>query len=294
MASRFPDPITKDTFPQACEWADRRLRRAKKRRAFIKLAPAITQPVFAVVLAAMVYGMIYDYGTAMTTAYLDKLPQAVQLWERLRPLVYSSAETLPQQLLAWCVPLYLLPMALALAVALLVLVVYHPRRNLPNPQDSAAEQARQLCLTLRGANAMSKIPPSNLVGFWNALFAVVGAAVLFGFVLFALMDSTIEAAVESHAHLANWGLFAAFLVVLLGYQLICLPLTLFQRLLAWCHVPKKALDAAERWFKACQTPPTQEAPQAPADQPAQTPPAQEPPQTPADQPAQTPPAEAKP
>lgn len=243
MTKGFPNPITKDTFPAAYDWADRKRCRAKKKRAFLKAAPVITQPVFALVLTALSYGVLYDHGTAMTAGFLEELPLVVDLWKQLRPLVYRGAQTLPEQLLAWCVPLYLLPMALTVIVALGVQLLYHPGSRKLDLQDSPKEQARQLCVALREAKTMKKISGSNVAGLCNGLFAVVWGLAAIGYLLYCVGGHQEEALNSSHLPMV------ALLGVVVCYQLICLPLTLLQRLLAWHHVPQTVTEAAERWFR---------------------------------------------
>ncbi len=252
MLSSFPNPVTAENFPAAWRYADRKLRWAKKKNLVSRVTVSFAQPIFAAVLVVLAYGLLFENGGNLVNLYLGQLPPIVQAWERIQTFLYQSADTTLQKGLVWAVCLYLLPFAVAAAFTLLILLVYHPQRRSIDPGDDAAEQARQLCLTLRDAKAKSRPPLSNTATFCNVCFAMIWGVLLFGFILFCLQNPEAKELIERQAHTTSVVLAVVFFALLFGYKLICLPLTLLLRLLAHNSVPKYALEESERWFFQCE------------------------------------------
>ncbi len=251
MFSSFPNPIGEETFPAAWTWANRKLRRSRKARLISRVTLPAAQPFFFAAMMVFLYSLLYDCGGDLVMAYLKKVPRILEYWQTLRMHLFPDGETGWAQAKVWAVLLWGIPFCVSLAAALPAALLYYPRKRPLDPQDSPEEQARQLCLLLREAKANTAPRSSDLVGFCFLFFAIVWAALLFGFLFFCWENPATRAAVDSMAHTANLLLFAAFVAMVLGYRLIYLPLGVLLRLLSFCHVPKSVLAESERWFAQC-------------------------------------------
>lgn len=279
MSFGFPQPVTRETFPDAWKYAGRKLRWAKKRGVIARTILPLAHPFYTAAMAFLSFGIFYGRVHPLVTKYLNQQPGIVAVWQKFQGVIYASAETEAQKRVVWAVLLYLIPFALSVVLALLISLCYYPKGRKPDPSDSAMEQARQMCITLREAKAASKAPKSHVVGFCNFAFALVWCVVILGFLLFCQKEPSVKAWIEENTARFNVALFAAFVVLAAGYWLLSLPLTLAQRLLTLTIVPKKAMAAAEDWFVQCEAASdsanAQEAPQPTAAEPAQHASAQE-------------------
>lgn len=248
----FPSPITAETFPKACRWAARKLQWAQRRVPVARVTGLIAHPIYLMVLLVLSFGTLYQQNIPLVNAYLDKAPQIVSLWKQIRLFLYPATASTFQQGLAWARFLYLVPLALSCLAALAVFLVYHPKPRKPDPSDTPAEQARQLCLLLREVKSKSKPPKQDILAVCNILFGAVWLFVAFGLLLFAFGNPETRDYVFDQAHLANLALFLAFLVMALCYRIIALPLTLFLRLICTTWVPKQVLSLSEDWFARCE------------------------------------------
>ncbi len=251
MLASFPKTVNTESFSSAWTWAERRLRRAKRASLIGRVSLPAAQPFFFAAMMLLLYSLLYDCGGPLVMAYLKQAPQILDWWKQLRLHLFPNGETGLDQAKVWAVLLWAVPFCAAGIAAAPVALLYHPRRRALDSGDSPAEQARQLCLLLREAKAKTQRRDSDLAGFCFLFFAMFWAALLLGFILFCQKNPATRAAVDAMAHTTNLLLFVSFVILILCYRLIYLPLGFMLRLLRLCPVPNAALEGAEGWFSHC-------------------------------------------
>ncbi len=248
----FPVPLKEASFPDAWKWANKKLCWAKKKRLMAKAAAVAAYPFFTSVLLIFTYGNLYDLHSPLLSRYLSAWPTLVGLWEKARPVLYENTVTPRQQQSLQLFLLYLVPLAACAAVALIVALLYHPRRRDVEPSDSPQEQANKLCQLLQTATAEARPPKDEIRGFCHTAFACLCFLFWVMYIPFTLSTEAVALAGSGLLSQSVKYLVLAAMGFTLGYWVLRLPLTICIRLLSFCHVPSRALAEAESWLERCQ------------------------------------------
>lgn len=245
MGKKAFESITLDNFEQQWKLMAVRRRSAMRGALVRRLVDLPVQIVFFTAFLLLSLGIFYEMGGRLIRDYIDLVPQAGELWEQVRDVLYRGAEGESQRILRSLMLLYLPAAAAALLIWLLVRLLYHPRtlkRTGDGKQD--AWQLRAMAVHVRTYAEREEGRSEN---FFSMLVGVIMAALLLGLMLYAsnkpqLRDEVVAASEDANVRMLTYG-FALFAC----YRFLFLPLKWFLRLLHRTPVPEGMVQEAERY-----------------------------------------------
>lgn len=245
MGKRKFESITADNFDQ--QWDHiASMRRSAMRRALVRrLVDVPVQIVFFASFLVLSLGIFYEMGGGLIRDYIDLVPQAGELWNRIAAVVYRGAEGESQRIIRSLMLLYLPPTAVALLIWMLVQLLYHPRT--PKKTGDGKQDAWQLRAMAVHVRTYADREEGRSENFFSMLVGVTMAALLLGLMLYAntkpqLRDEVMAASEDANVRMLAYG-FALFAC----YRFLFLPLKWFLRLLHRTWVPEGMVQEAERY-----------------------------------------------
>ncbi len=227
-----PTPITNENFQSAWKRIARKQRWAMKKALIRRTAVALAQLVFGCVFTVLAAGVIYKTGGALTKSFLSQMPQLMNWCARISGAVLEGAPEGSAWIVRCVLLLCVVPFGVALVAAVPVVVLYHP--IVPKQTGAMREDAWQLWSMAKRAREYSQKGGNDI--------AVIFAVLLGMFtVLFTLGDKS-----GGEITPAQGVLHGA--KVIIGYQIVNLPLRLLLMPLHFCHVPKSLVEAARQYY----------------------------------------------
>ncbi len=218
--------------------ANRYLRKAKKQLLQEKMMQLVAQPVFLLCALVLSYGILTTLSNPLVQGFLPKIPVLPRLWELFSLHVLLPEYSLPQAIAVSLASCWLLSVAAALPLYLLVSLCYWPR-GLKMPQDASAQlQASYRHAALRQLKQAAEQKVQNPASACNFLYAIVSVAGMLVFLIYAMNDAQRDA----QGTRVGWVLLAAGIVLSLAYRFVSLPVTLLCRLMCFRRYPR-ALQA---------------------------------------------------
>lgn len=146
MENPNPFPITEENFPQCWDYVDKRRRTARKKARIFKTGSFLSGLTFLLLVIYSGHGLLYTYLNGKYCEFLAWVPYFSDSWQ-----IVSSTLLNPEA--PWYINL--LPLLLAsysaadlvfLAVALVLLLLYHPLKKKLPQEGTQQEKAKQMTL----------------------------------------------------------------------------------------------------------------------------------------------------
>ena len=292
MAS-FPNPITNENFSVAWRIGCRKYKDAKVKAAIRRIAKPIAELLFFPGFLVLAFGASMTFSTPNVSALIGRVPILSGLWQQLEALLFASADTVPEQILRAAIALYAIPLAVFLIVALIVVLVYHPRTYAVS--GNAYQDSQALWTMARHALTESRSKGKDVSGTLALISGILAALGALAVIFYWLLVPGGEDVLAGIGVANTLKLFALALILIFSYSLVVLPLTLLMRLVCWTPISRHFPERAESYCRgqnrgpfpvaaapvpaaaapAAQAvaaePPVAEQPEAPAEAPAETP-----------------------
>lgn len=245
MAKTKFESITAENFDQQWKLMAARRRSAMRGALVRRLVDLPVQIVFFASFLLLSVGIFYEMGGGLIREYIDLVPQAGDLWNRIAAVVYRGAEGEAQRILRSLMLLYLPPSAVALLIWLLVRLLYHPRT--PKRTGDGKQDAWQLRAMAVHVRTYAQREEGRSENFFSMLVGVTMAALLLGLMLYANTKPQLQAQVQAESEDANVRMLAYGFALFACYRFLFLPLKWFLRLLHRTRVPEGMVQEAERY-----------------------------------------------
>lgn len=243
----FPTPITNESFPRAWRFVSRKYRWALKKKALKKYALPIGQLLFFPAFWIAALGTVCSYAPPTVKAIVSRVPVLTQIWQKVTEVLPSAAGSVTQQIISLCCLLYLIPLAAYCLVALVILLVYHPKT--PSLSGSASKDAETLWTMSRHAQLNAWHRERDIAGSLALITGILAvAAICCGIFLVA-----IPAGIPVFAGVPlteNLHFFVLALILIFSYGLLNLPLSLLLRAFSRCHVSQELASTAEVYCRS--------------------------------------------
>jgi len=131
-------PVTWETLPQCWPYIDGLRRKARRKSSIAKIGGFLTNLFFLFTLLFLGNGLIYRHLSGPYHRFLDSLGFFTPLWSKVSGLLLKSGDTLAMQILKLLLFAYGVSMLLFAALALIIVLVYHPR-NRQMPEGTYAD-----------------------------------------------------------------------------------------------------------------------------------------------------------
>lgn len=184
--------ITPENFDSCWQFIDRLRRKSRRMNAIARIGGFFANLFFLFSLLFLANGILYNHFHGYYHAFLDSLPVFPQLWAYITQLFLNPGDGLTAEIGKLLPAAYGLSMLLFLALALLIALLYHPRRR-QVPAGTYAEQTQLLSKAAQEAwtkSYQTKISTSMA----SALLVIVAAFILlFAYTIFREDANEVEA-----------------------------------------------------------------------------------------------------
>ena len=173
------EPITRETFPKAWKYAQRRLYRTRKKAVVRSLVTTVSQMLFFCTFTILAYGLLYELSAGDLHDFLGKTKGAVLSWEKFSAILLGGTETEAGRLARLVLFLYGVPLGASLTAALAVGLLYHPgSMRLP---DTEPEQAGALLAAIQNLRTVRAKKYTGVTAFCALVYGLIalGSAVFF-------------------------------------------------------------------------------------------------------------------
>lgn len=239
----YRSPITPENFQSAWNYSCKKCRQAKKRTLVRKIAVPVSQLLFFLAFLLLTYGIAYDGFPGLIRSFLSKIPYTAEIWLPFSALLLDSAPGYEQQVIRMVLFLYGVPLAAALLLWLLSLLLYHPRK----PVLSADPELHSSDLLSAARQAWQYRTPKHVstVPFFSVFFAFILVGSCVAFMLYYKNDPTVFRYLQAGMAQASFYFVLSCLIVFVSYMILNLPLRLMVSLLYRCRVPERLLKDAD-------------------------------------------------
>lgn len=245
MKKQTFDPITTENFTQQWEIVASRRRTAMRRAVVRRAVDVPVQIIYFAAFLILSFGIFYEMGGTLIRDYLDQVPQAGALWNRIAAAVFRGAEGENQRILRSFMLLYLPPIGAALLIWLLVRLLYHPKT--PKRTGDEKQDAWQLRVMAVHVKTYAAREEGRSENFFSMFVGVTMAALALGLMIFANNIPELRDQVQAEAVNANVRLLAYGIALFVCYRILFLPLKWFLRLLHRTRVPESMVQETERY-----------------------------------------------
>ena len=180
MRNNFPFPVTPENFSVCWDYVDVRRRKARSRAAIAKVGGFIANLVFLLCILLGANGLIYQHFHGPYHAFLAQSDLFTRIWDSVAGLLLTAADSLPLQAVKLLGASYVLSTVVFLMIALVVSLVYHPRKQ-AEPDGSYPEKTAALVSAAREARGCSYRTRLNTSVMSVVLVVALAFALLLGF-----------------------------------------------------------------------------------------------------------------
>lgn len=238
-------PITPDNFDSCWQYIDHLRRNASRKSAIARFGGFLANLVLLFSLLFAVNGLIYSHFRGSYHFFLASIPLFSDLWTKVSLFLLNPGDTLTAQSIKLLLGAYGISILLFLTLALLISLIYHPRRR-PVPEGTYAARTELLSKAAQEAWSWSyKTKISTSLA--STLLVIVAAFALFFAYTIHLKDATAAQALLSifptHDYATN-----AMIYVLVAYficHIFSTILLLLTRFIYRCRFPYEVMDQAE-------------------------------------------------
>lgn len=255
-----PPVVSEENFQNAWRYAKRKHYWAKKTALVRRITAPLAQFLFFWGFMILVYGAALNMVHPTVTAFLSAEPGIVALWDKFAAIVFASAETEAQRLMACAGVLYALPFAVILPIALAIFLFYHP---LPQKQTGdKAQDAFTLRSMAKHAQVYAKQQEPKMLLTCRVFAGVFIGIAFFGYMIYCLNVPEMKQIIIDQRTKAPTRILILTFAAILSYRIVNLPLLLLLRLIAISYVPKKFVEDTEAYHislskETCSTPTTE-------------------------------------
>lgn len=178
LHKNFPFPVTPENFSACWDYVDLRRRKARSRAAIAKLGGFLANLVFLLCILLGANGLIYQHFQGPYHTFLAQSHQFTQVWDAAAGLLLNAHDTLAVQVLKLLGASYALSIGVFLVIALVVSLVYHPRKQ-AEPDGTYTEKTAALVSAAREARGCSYRTRLNT----SVMSVVLVVALAFGLLL---------------------------------------------------------------------------------------------------------------
>lgn len=240
-----PPVVSEENFHNAWNYAVRKHYWAKKAALVRRVTAPLAQFLFFWGFMILVYGAALNMVHPTVTAFLSAEPGVVALWDKFAAIVFASAETEAQRLMACAGVLYALPFAVVLPVALGIFLFYHP---LPQKRTGdKAQDAFALRSMTKHAQLYAKQKEPKMLLTCRVFAGVLIGILFFGFIVYCMNDPEMKQIIIDQRTKVAVPTLILTLGTILSYRVVNLPLLLMLKLIAISYVPKKFVEDTENY-----------------------------------------------
>ncbi len=225
-------PITPENFKTAWKYAAGKQRAAMKKSLIRRTAVALAQIAFGCVFTVLATAIIYETGGSLARNFLNQIPKVVDWCRAVCGAVLEGAPEGTAWIIRCALLLWVLPFGIAFAASVPVTLLYHP--SVPKQTGAMSEDAWNLWAMAKRAREYSRKGGNDVALIFAVLLGMFT-------VLFVLGDKS-----GGEITPAQGVLYGA--AVIIGYQIVNLPLRLLMLPLHFSHVPKAFIAEAERCY----------------------------------------------
>lgn len=229
MAAGF-SPITSENFQTAWKIVARKHRRSMKKALIRRFPVMLAQLFFGCVFLILAFGVIYESGAPGARSFLDQIPEAMNWCSRVAATILEGAPDGTEWIIRCAILLCLIPFLIAFAATVLIVLLYHPIT--PKQTGDLSEDSWRLWSMAKRAKEYSKKSGNDTAIVLSVLLGLFT-------VLFALGEKQ-EAVSPMQAVLYG-------IAVIIGYNVVNLPLRLLLTAMHFCYVPKAMLEETEHF-----------------------------------------------
>ncbi len=164
-------PVVSGNFEENWKIVDAERRTAKKKYITMNVASFFSNMVFAVLTFFSVNCLIHDHMKGSYCDYLEEIPYALPIWEKVTSLFLKPGQCWQLQVGLTALVVYAICFIVCGLFVLLVLALYHPSKK-DIPTESPRENAAQMLTMARDARRYANRTVTNGSAFWALLFMI--------------------------------------------------------------------------------------------------------------------------
>lgn len=243
-------PVTQENFPQAWEWVDAKRRKNTVRKFVRKIAGAVGNLVFFLLMCVVQYSVLMWLELPGVTQILEKCPLLPQVWAWLLQFMHARQLGPWEGLGILLAAVYGISLAAALLTSGLVRLCCRPKAK-PVPEGDVMETSRLLQEEAERLAVYAKNSYTSTNTWYNILFAMIPA------VLFSVVG--VQAGItgdETAQMLIANVLYSPFFIpgllgIWMGYAILAYVVILFSRLLCFLRLPEGYLEQIRQYALEC-------------------------------------------
>lgn len=178
MKNQPPFPVTPENLPQYWETIDTMRRKARRKSAIAGIGGFWSNLFLLFSLLFVANGLMFEQFHGSYHAFLEMLPWFSDVWHYLTDLVIKAGDSLTIQVVKLLLVTYGAAIAVFALLALLVSLLYHPRKA-PVPTGDYSEQTALLAKAAREAHNYSY--KTHISAYFSTIIMlIVAVVILFG------------------------------------------------------------------------------------------------------------------
>lgn len=190
-------------------------------------------------------GVFYEMCGPLVRRFMNQYEEVGIWWSLISTPILAGASGEVERILRCAGVLYLLPFCTVLPVAILIMLLYHPRT--PKQTGDAQQDAWQLRGLAKHAQVYAQRKENDTAKICSFFMGMLMVLFVLGMMLFCYNDPNLRDEVVAQAHQANLRCFLYGLAMFVCYRIVNLPLKWILKALHFCHVPSSMVTDTEAY-----------------------------------------------
>lgn len=185
--AKYISPVTDANWTDCWKYVERKYGQAKRSFLIGKLVGILGELAFLICMLFITIGGIYTANIPVINEFLDSIPHLIPLWEKFCGFLFKPGMAGYVKVILVFLSAYAVPLALCIALTVLVYILYHPIAK--KPGEDIKQNASTMAERAQKAKRFCNRAKNNIATACDILYLVLIAA-LFTVIILANLGKT--------------------------------------------------------------------------------------------------------